>query len=539
MAPRRPPSTLLCHVATVATAAVAALAAAAAAPTGAAAQTVRYNVGGGALPDLSPPWAALPAGALRGASAARSVPPAAVAWTAADPLFATWRMATGASAAAGGRWGLTLPVPTAGTYTVHLYWAEMGGDGAAVAPGRRVFHVAVAADAATPRVRLWAVDAGGRARATVVRSVGGVAATRTVTVELVAKAGAPFLSAIRLTRTGGGGGGAPAASPVPQRVTPRPSARTSWAAVPAAPGPARRHENGFVAAGGLLYLLGGRFRRPVNAYDPATRSWAWGASPPLEMHHFQAVAAPGGSAITVGMAWTGAYPRESTIPTLWTYTTATKKWTAGARIPPARTRGAGGAVLYRGVYYFVNGNRGGHGAHATTLAWFDSYNPTTRRWSVLPDAPVARDHVQATVVGNQLVVVGGRDGGSASFLTTTRTEVCVYNFSTRKWRTLSVRLSAGRGGAGVATLANRYVVVSGGEVASGVVPTTEVLDMRTGRWLPQSAVGGSVTPRHGTQATTCGRGVYMAAGAATPGGSKELSTAEVLTLNGETPGTCG
>lgn len=176
----------------------------------------------------------------------------------------------------------------------------------------------------------------------------------------------------------------------------------------------------------------------------------------------------------------------------------------------------------------------GHLMHSVlpTAGWLPGRNSTNTR-------PVARDHVQATVVGNQLVVVGGRDGGSASFLTTTRTEVCVYNFSTRKWRTLSVRLSAGRGGAGVATLANRYVVVSGGEVASGVVPTTEVLDMRTGRWLPQSAVGGSVTPRHGTQATTCGRGVYMAAGAATPGGSKELSTAEVLTLNGETPGTCG
>ncbi|GAB0489150.1 hypothetical protein MMPV_000366 [Pyropia vietnamensis] len=506
----------------------------------AAAETVRYNVGGGALGDLSPPWAALPAGALRGTSASRSVPATAVAWTTADPLYASWREATGASASPGGRWGLTLPVPAPGTYTVSLHWAEMGAGGATVAPGRRVFHVAVGADDTPPRVRLWAVDVGYRERAAVVRSVSGVAATRTVTVELVTKTGAPFLSAIHLTRTGGGGG-LSTSSPVPQKVTPNPSVSVSWAALPAAPPPARRHENGFVAAGGRLYLIGGRGKRPVNVFDPASRSWSWGVGPPLEMHHLQAVAAPGGSAITIGMAWTGGYPRESAIPNLWTYTTATQKWTKGDAIPSDRARGAGGAVLYKGVYYFVNGNRGGHGAHATTLPWFDSYDPSKPqklRWSRLPDAPVARDHVHATVVGDELVVVGGRNGGVADFFGATRTEVCVFNFSTRKWRTLRSRLAAGRGGAGVATIADRYVVVTGGEVKNGVVPTTEVLDMRTENWLPPSAVGRSVKARHGTQATTCGRGVYLAAGGGTRGGGQELNSAEVLTLNGMAPGTC-
>lgn len=534
MAPGRCPP-LLRHAATVAAAAIAAAAAAA---TITAAQTVRYNVGGGSLPDLSPPWAALPGGALRGASARRSVPPTAVAWTKDDPLYASWRVATGDSAARGGRWGLRLPVPAPGTYTVSLHWAEMGD--ADVAPGRRVFHVAVGADDATPRVRLWAVDVGARARAAVVRSVGGVAASRTVTVELVAKTGAPFLSGVRLTRTGGPSGGSPPAPSVavPQQAASAASVNPSWAKLPAAPPQARRHENGFVAARGRLYLLGGRGKRPVNAYDPASRSWSWGPRPPIEMHHFQAVASPGGGAITVGMAWTGGYPRESNIHMLWTYTPATKKWKKGAAIPRHRARGAGGAVLYKGVYYFVNGNRGGHGAHATTLPWFDSYDPAKGTWKELPDAPVARDHVHATVVGNKLVVVGGRDGGVKEFWSATRKEVCVYSFATGKWRILKAQLAAGRGGAGVATLRDRYVVVSGGEVEGGVVPTTEVLDMRTEKWLPAGSVGRPVTPRHGTQATTCGRGVYMAAGAGTRGGGRELSSAEVLTLKGDTPGTC-
>jgi len=453
-----------------AAAAAAAVAAAAAAAAAATAQTVRYNVGGGALPRLSPPWAALPPGALRGASYPRSAPPAPVLWTTADAVYTTWR-----ESPPGAQWGVRLPVPAAGTYTVTLHWAEMG---AAAAPRRRVFHVAVGADGAAPRPRLWAVDAGYRPRAAVRRLLAGVAAASSITVEVLPQTGSPFLSGVTLTRTGGGGTSTPQAAPAPKpspaRVRPR------WRPAPGAPPQAKRHENGFAVAQGRLYLLGGRDRRPVNAYDPATGAWSWGRPPPMQMHHFQAVAAPDGRSITVGMGWTGGFPREANLRNLWSYTPATDRWAAGPRIPPARARGGGGAVVYRGVYYFVNGNRGGHGAHAVSLPWFDSYDPSTGVWRVLPDAPVARDHVHAAVVRGELVVAGGRDGGVADFWSATTTAVTVYNFASRRWRTLPVALRNGRGGAAVAAVANRYVVVTGGEVPGGVVPTTEVLDMQTG-----------------------------------------------------------
>ena len=40
---------------------------------------------------------------------------------------------------------------------------------------------------------------------------------------------------------------------------------------------------------GEFYLIGGRGTRPLDIYDPATNAWRVGASPPIELHHFQAI----------------------------------------------------------------------------------------------------------------------------------------------------------------------------------------------------------------------------------------------------------
>ena len=41
--------------------------------------------------------------------------------------------------------------------------------------------------------------------------------------------------------------------------------------------PTARHENALAALDGKLYLLGGRGDRPLEIYDPATRTWITGA----------------------------------------------------------------------------------------------------------------------------------------------------------------------------------------------------------------------------------------------------------------------
>src|SRR5687768_16691141 len=66
----------------------------------------------------------------------------------------------------------------------------------------------------------------------------------------------------------------------------------TWQAVQYANGtsPLQRHENGFVEVDGKFYLLGGRGIKSVGIFDPVTRIWTAGTPPPIELHHFQAVA---------------------------------------------------------------------------------------------------------------------------------------------------------------------------------------------------------------------------------------------------------
>ena len=62
-----------------------------------------------------------------------------------------------------------------------------------------------------------------------------------------------------------------------------------WTLVESRDDPKKRHENAFVKAGKKFYLLGGRGIKPVEIYDPETRSWTQGATTPVEISHFQAL----------------------------------------------------------------------------------------------------------------------------------------------------------------------------------------------------------------------------------------------------------
>ena len=168
--------------------------------------------------------------------------------------------------------------------------------------------------------------------------------------------------------------------------------------------PTARHEAAYVEFDGQFYLMGGRNNRPVDRYDPVTQTWTDLGLPPLKMHHFQPVVHDG--LIWSICAFQGNFPNETAIPNIWTYDPSTNTWTIGAAIPPARNRGAAGVVVYDDMIYVVGGNTIGH--NGGFVPWLDRYDPATNTWTALPDAPNARDHFTAAVVGNKLVAAGGR-----------------------------------------------------------------------------------------------------------------------------------
>jgi N-acetylneuraminic acid mutarotase len=302
-----------------------------------------------------------------------------------------------------------------------------------------------------------------------------------------------------------------------------------WELLPEGELPTRRAEGAYVRIGDLFYLVGGRGERPVEVFDPATGVWRGGSPPPIELHHFQAVAHDG--RIYVLGAMTGGFPTEPPIPAVYIYDPATDEWTVGPEVPEDRRRGGAGAVVHEGLIYVIAGIQNGHAdGH---VPWLDVFDPSTGTWRQLADAPRSRDHFQAGIIDGRIYVAGGRRSSFATGQTFELTvpEVDVYDLATGTWSTLppSSNIPTPRAGASTIVLQGRLIVI-GGE--SGSQPAghseMEALDPATGSWtsLAPLQVG-----RHATQAIVYDGAVYTAAGSSIRG-AREINSQEVFRLGG-------
>lgn len=138
-----------------------------------------------------------------------------------------------------------------------------------------------------------------------------------------------------------------------------------------------RHEAAFVMVGRKAYLVGGRGNKPLDIYDPVTRTWSTGAAPPKMMHHMQAVAAQG--KLWLMSPWTGWYPEEVNIEFAYMYDPSTDHWYTKKALPEPRRRGGAAVIVSEDekFIYVSHGNRGGHqttdperGEFAVSLAWY-------------------------------------------------------------------------------------------------------------------------------------------------------------------------
>ena len=286
--------------------------------------------------------------------------------------------------------------------------------------------------------------------------------------------------------------------------------------------PLRRHECGGVEVGGDLILMGGRGFRTVDRYDPVSNTWTNGAFAPDELHHFQPVLR--GDTVWILSAFTGNFPNEPTVPEIRLYDPALDSWSTGPTIPSLRRRGSAGAVLHEDAFYVVGGNTLGHDGGA--VAWFDRYDPNTDTWTVLPDAPHARDHFSAHIVGNKLYCAGGRQTALPQPQANTVGPVDVFDFSTGTWSTLPFALPTERAGT-VSVVRGEHLIVAGGESPTGAHDDVEALDVLTHEWttLPSLVLG-----RHGAGGARLADTFHLTAGVPNLGGSPELNSTERIAL---------
>lgn len=285
-----------------------------------------------------------------------------------------------------------------------------------------------------------------------------------------------------------------------------------------------RHESAGVAVNGKLYVFGGRGDRPVDVYDPVSNTWHEAADAPMEMHHFQAAAV--GSKIYIIGAFTCCYPVEDIIGTIYVFDTVSESWSTAGSMPASRRRGSTATIVRNGKIYLLGGNTNGHSGGA--VPWFDEYDPATGTWTTLPDAPNARDHFQAALVGNRLVAAAGRQSAQPSPQANTVGTTDVYDFGTGNWLT---RASIPTQRAGTVTVAaGEEAIVLGGEVANtaAALRTVEAYNPLTNLWRTLKPM---IDARHGAAGDVIANRLHIVAGNAQRGGGAEISDHETLLVD--------
>ncbi len=297
-----------------------------------------------------------------------------------------------------------------------------------------------------------------------------------------------------------------------------------WQTVSNDPPCTPRDETSLVALDGKLYLLGGRGIDPVEEYDPSAKAWRKLAPPPLELHHFQALAVDG--RILVPAAMTGSFPKETVVPNLWWFDPKKNEWTKGVEIPASRRRGSAGAALRENKLYLVCGITNGH--WNGFVSWVDMLDLKSGQWTILPDAPHARDHFNAVLAEGKIVAASGGTSygeiGKVDDLTVP--EVDLFDLATRQWTTLANPIPTQRTG-GMAVGRDGKVVIIGGQSMSQLPAHREVeaLSLATGKWAALPALSQGT---HGAGAAFIGDTLYVVSGVGNRGGAPRLNSMQTL-----------
>ncbi|MER2491773.1 Kelch repeat-containing protein [Catenovulum sediminis] len=303
----------------------------------------------------------------------------------------------------------------------------------------------------------------------------------------------------------------------------------NWQAVLTSAEPVPRHEATFIQYKNKFYALGGRGVRAVSIYDPVNNNWQKGSKPPFQIHHFQAGIYQ--DKIIIAGAMTGGYPDEKPVGNLIYYYPEQDKWEIGPSIPENRRRGGAGVIIKGDNLYLAAGITNGH--IDGWVNWLDVYNFTSGKWQQLPDAPRARDHFQAGLIGEQIYLVGGRRTSKATnqIFSLLVMPVDVYDIKSKTWRTLPAKnnLPTGRAGTSTLVVGDNLIVLGGESDRPGVAHNEiEAYNIKSEQWrtLPNMLQG-----RHGSGAILYDNAIWTCCGSGNRGGSPELTTTEKLKLN--------
>jgi N-acetylneuraminic acid mutarotase len=275
---------------------------------------------------------------------------------------------------------------------------------------------------------------------------------------------------------------------------------------PLRPATLERTEVAAARIGRSIYVVGGFERKSsqtvaaVERYDIRRNRWSRVRPMPLALNHTTAAVHDGRLYVHGGYRAGLAQPTGA----LLRYNPQRRRWT---RLADAPTPRAAHAVAVIGDRLYVAGGANESGS----LRSLEIYDFGRRRWSAGPGLRIgpARNHTAGVASGGRFYVIAGRD--SQNFTSVER-----YDPRRRQWEDVP-DLRTPRGGIAAVRLADRRIVVFGGEnlePGGTTIAEVEIFNPRKRRWRSLPSLR---TPRHGLGGAALGRRIYAIEGGTTPG----------------------
>jgi non-specific serine/threonine protein kinase len=250
-------------------------------------------------------------------------------------------------------------------------------------------------------------------------------------------------------------------------------------------------------------------------YDPTTREWGRGPQLPVALNHAMMVTYQGTLWVIGGFVPRGGNPTAGDSARVLMLNQAENAWIEKPMLHHARAAGAAAVV---GNKIVVVGGRTGDPGKPVTVT--EVFNGTS--WQDATAIPTPADHLAAASDGKYLYAVGGDKLSTADDVAAVQR----FNPATGTWSQLPP-MSAAASGVGAAVVDGQLITL-GGENLGTVFNTVRELDLATRAW---SSLPPLPEARHGMGVAVIGTTLYAVGGAAQPGHTQSTHALQVLTLH--------
>lgn len=314
----------------------------------------------------------------------------------------------------------------------------------------------------------------------------------------------------------------PGATPAASSPTATPS--------PAAAGWHPRHEAAVAVQqinatvlGGRIWVAGGLVSSDeptasTQFYDPIINSWGLGPELPEPVHHAMLVTYRDQLVLIGGFHAHDKDMLAVTSPQMLVLDNNTGKWERGPDLNYPRA--AGGAAVIGDQIVVVGGRTGDP---QELVAPTEIYDGTS--WRVAAALPVPGDHLAVTANSNYVYAVGGR-----KFTAGSNTDaVQRYDPRTNQW-TILTPTPQPLSGSGAAIVDGRLIIVGseGTTTVSGALYDDDLTDTPA---IWDTGLPALPTPRHGLAVTAIGNTLYAIGGATKPGHTASTNIVEALSFS--------